>query len=182
MTRQLASAPNSDARNLLAVEWAEVNRRVREFLTEARAQRLSELQANLQDVLAGGRAALDKWKDCDTEARTAQGRLNAYFDTLGRARVELMQVEGERPDREQWPTAEELAEYDQRLSRAQDRARRAERHHSDLTDVFARAEAAATNAARALEALREQRDQLQAQIDGKPYRGPFGLTVPAGGV
>lgn len=182
VARQLAATPESSERNLLSAEWAEVNRRVREFLVAAREQRVADLRARLEDVLAQGRVALDRWKQCDTEERDAQSRINAHLDPLSKARLALRQVEAERPNADEWPTAEELKRYADRLSRAQEKANRAERHHLKLAEDVARAKARAQSAQASLQALRDQRDDLQAKIDGRPSRGPFGLIVPGGEV
>lgn len=179
VAQQLADAPESEERNQLCIEWHELNLRVSKFLTEAREQRIAGLRNELDHVLLQGRAALETWRQCQVDVRTAQGRLNAQLEGVGKARVEFLTAEGERPRPEEWPTEAELVKYHERLDRALEKANRAEKHQLELQRTVDEAEAHARTARANLDAMAERRDQLQAKIEGRSYKGPFGLVVPA---
>jgi hypothetical protein len=180
VARQLEATPDGDEGRKLLTEWADLSYRIRQYLTAARAARIDGLRAQLDSVLEQGRASLDAWRMHNGAARAAQGGVNAHLETLAKARNELKTVVNSRPSKDQWPTAAEMAQYEERLTKAQWEADRVERHHAGLTAALDEASEHAQAARMNLDALTEQREQLQAQIDGKAHKGPFGLVVPAG--
>jgi hypothetical protein len=179
---QIIDAPQSDERNLLFAEWESVNRRVREFLTGLHNKQIAELRSELEEVLVRGREALDEWKMCIAEANAARADVNNHLESLSRARVLLKTTRAERPNEEEWPRKDELDEHKEREARADAKADRAAHRHSELQEKLDTAQARARTARTKLQELRAQREQLKAQIEGRPYKGPYGLVTPGSGI
>lgn len=135
-----------------------------QFLDAQRAGRVAALQAEHGALYRDCRAALDRLRECQSEASAAQMRINAMGESVAGARAALHAVEGRQPSAASYPTAAEMSAWQAELFEA----RQANAKQQGIWDAaqaeLARAEAALQKAQREFQRLSEQEQDLRRRI------------------
>lgn len=171
--------PVTEEAKQLVLELDAIRQRTRSFVSASRHRVRLALKAELVQVRAEGRAALDAVTVAKKENAAAQSAYSAHVDRYNQVRKALEQVRSEAPDPEQWPTDEEIAGHRARLARAEAALERAEDRRSELIHDMEVAQGRVAIAQRTLDEVRSRRDAVAARLAGRRPRGPYGLLGPS---
>lgn len=174
----LADVINEQGGAQLYLEWDEMRQRIEAFLRKHREQDLSMLRAQLEETRAAGRAAKEELESLNGELRTLEGTFNRLEEDASKARLALKQAQAARPNDDAWPTHEEMLEWEQETKRLGAEADRRNEKVNELQKLLNAKHAEVRDCQQRLRGLRARRDDLKAQLEGKPPKGPLGLVGP----
>jgi hypothetical protein len=173
---QIGEGPLPEEARQLLSQLTDLDERLQAYIGEMRKRKSIDLRAELKQVRADGRAALEEFRAKRNALGAARSAFNAFTDRYNRALSALQQVENETPDPNEWPTDEELERHAERLEKARAKIAGAEEERAELIRALELATAESLVVRRKLDLLRAKRDALQTQLAGKRPKGPFGLV------
>jgi exonuclease VII small subunit len=163
----------------LIAELQSLKERVEQRLTEQRHARMSALQVEHEGVYEKCRAKLDEKTGLINELGRFESLANAVGEKLSRYRMAAMAAQGRQPPDETFPTRQELEAWRAEVNAARVALGKVEREYSDAVALVGETDQQIRRADKELELLMGEEARLKAQAEGRPWRTPLGLEVPA---
>ena len=167
----------SPERDELLAQVIALGDRVEHFFGSLKAERRGSLETQLAECQQQGRRALDELQAARAKANQLQGRWNAQEESASKARASLLSARQSKPAAESWPTNAEIAAWRLRVSEAESDAERWRVAQSEMQREIDIANGEVATLSRRLHALTAKRQDIEAELAGKPRRGPFGLEI-----
>lgn len=164
----------------LLLELDSLERKIQAFLRGKQAEKTLDLKAELAEVNARGKLAVEKAVAAAEAGNVARGAYNAYLEEAAKAQRELKRAKAEAPTEDDFADDFEIAEHAERLAMIQTGANRIMQESKRLHAVMKLAEAAAREAKRDVDAIRHRRDELRALLGGGKRRSPVASLGPIG--
>jgi predicted nucleic acid-binding Zn-ribbon protein len=179
VTKMLMDVEASEARDGLMREWMGLSEKVTAFLAEAQRNRVEALKRHLAELNPLCRASLDRLRMLQDERRGMDGQMHALEEPLGQANLKYRVAVAEKPSDDAFPTETEIAEWQDRVAKAQAAVDRAAGRVVVLREHMARKDFEVRTEAARLADLKRRREDTKAQLEGRERRGPFGMVIPA---
>ncbi len=166
----------------LLLELDALEKRIHAYLRSKQEEQALDLRAELAEITAKGKAAVERVRQA-TEARNiAQGVYNSHLEEVVKSRKNLAAVKAAAPSDDDFATEEEVSEHAAKLSAAQARHDAVTAHSKRLNAAMQQAQAEAKQAERDLAAIKARRSELRDLLGGGSKRpsaiaglGPIGL-------
>lgn len=170
----------SQERDALLSDVIGIGDRIEALLSATKEQRRAHLSEQLTQVIAAGRACLVELNQARAEVSRLQALWNGQESSASAARAKLQALRNTRPNDDQWPTEAEIASWKNAVTVSEAEVERWRTSQNELMTQLEAANGKARGIARRLAELRGRREDLRAELAGKPRRGPHGLEIPAG--
>jgi chromosome segregation ATPase len=166
----------------LLFELDALEKKIHAYLRSKQQEQTLDLKAELAQIGAKGRAAVERARQTDEALNVARGTHSAWQEEVGKRQKALAAVRAARPSDDDFPSDEEVDAYQLQLATAQTRHDAAAAHSKRLWQAMQQAKAEARQAEQALAAIKARRNELEALLEGGNKRpsaiaglGPIGL-------